>query len=415
MRWGLFVCLPLLATGLIAAEPSGDSRSLWQEVWSRVDQTFPMTGPQGVVWQGLRARVESLIVDSSGGDSEVLSLINGALLELGVSHLKLSPRFASVNIHSGERFGSGYAGFELMHIDGAWWVQSVEEHSDLSQAGVLPGWQLLRVGNQDLFSMGPIHPQDEGAWLSRWCMGPVGDRRTFEFLDLEQRPVSIEATLSSWSGGWTRPIGNLSPLRQRFLVRDEQGVRIIAFSYFTPEIMPQLLRSIRESGALRGLILDLRGNAGGIALMALGVAGVLTDQIMHLGVMHMKEGEVRFPVYPQASPYLGPLAILIDHRSASTSEILAAGLQQSGRARLFGSRSMGAALPSSLLVLHQRFTLQLPIATFTTPSGQVIEGEGIAPDCEVFLSKQDLIRGHDPVMSAAMEWILKSNSGSIPE
>ena len=91
---------------------------------------------------------------------------------------------------------------------------------------------------------------------------------------------------------------------------------------------------------------DLRGNPGGLGGMAHGIAGVLEKEQTSLGTMHQRAGYVRFAVFPQANPYLGPVVILTDGGSASTSEIFAAGLQELARAVVVGERTAGAALPS---------------------------------------------------------------------
>ena len=82
--------------------------------------------------------------------------------------------------------------------------------------------------------------------------------------------------------------------------------------------------------------------------MASGLSGWLTDKEFSLGVMTLRQGFISFEVSPQEHAFTGPVALLIDVGSASTSEILAAGLQEAKRARIFGEVSVGAALPSSV-------------------------------------------------------------------
>lgn len=108
---------------------------------------------------------------------------------------------------------------------------------------------------------------------------------------------------------------------------------------------------------------------------------------------------------PQPRAFLGPVAILIDSDSVSTSEIMAAGLQEAGRARIFGEPSPGAALPSVFKALPTGDLFQYAIADLQTPRGILIEGHGVIPDQIVARTRTDLAAGRDPVLSAARRWL----------
>ena len=120
---------------------------------------------------------------------------------------------------------------------------------------------------------------------------------------------------------------------------------------------------------------------------------------------------VNFAVFPQSNPYLGPVVILADGGSASTSEIFAGGLQELGRAVVVGERTAGAALPSYFQRLPTGALFQYAIADFTTPKGVLIEGRGVAPDVEVKMNRRALLDGHDPQLDAAIEEIMKRAQG----
>jgi carboxyl-terminal processing protease len=139
--------------------------------------------------------------------------------------------------------------------------------------------------------------------------------------------------------------------------------------------------------------------------MAAGIAGCLMTREVLLGQMKLRQGVMNFPVYPQEGAFLGPVAVLIDGSSASTSEILAAGLRDLGRARVFGERSAGAALPSAFKELPTGDLLQYAIADLLTPKGASIEGKGVEPDEAMAATRQDLIAGRDAVRAAAERWL----------
>jgi carboxyl-terminal processing protease len=105
------------------------------------------------------------------------------------------------------------------------------------------------------------------------------------------------------------------------------------------------------------------------------------------------------------SPFRGPLAILVDPMSASTSEIFAAGMQRIGRARVFGEASAAAALPALMERLPSGDVFVHAVADFTDPAGRRIEGAGAVPDEIVPLTVADLRAGRDAPLDAAVRWI----------
>jgi carboxyl-terminal processing protease len=157
-----------------------------------------------------------------------------------------------------------------------------------------------------------------------------------------------------------------------------------------------------------GLIIDLRGNPGGIGGMAMGLAGFLVDKSgQKLGTMYMRDTTLNFAVIPRAEVFKGPVAVLVDGSSASTSEIFAGGLKDLGRARIFGTPSAAAALPSIIEKLPNGDGFQYAMANYISDGGKALEGNGVIPDQEVSLTRKALLEGHDPVVDAALEWIKK--------
>ena len=163
----------------------------------------------------------------------------------------------------------------------------------------------------------------------------------------------------------------------------------------------------------RGIVIDLRGNPGGLGGLVMGASGAFLDRTVPLGVMKTREHELRFVSIPRrvtrdaraTQPFAGPVAILVDEMSMSTSEIFAAGMQGVGRARLFGERTPGMALPALMLRLPNQDVLYHAIANFLGPNGERIEGRGAVPDERVPLTRADLLAGRDRPLQAALGWI----------
>jgi len=156
----------------------------------------------------------------------------------------------------------------------------------------------------------------------------------------------------------------------------------------------------------KGVIIDLRGNPGGLGAMAMGMSGwFIEGKGQRLGVMTLRTGDLKFVINPRPQSYQGPVAVLVDEVSASTSEIMAGGLKDLGRARLFGVTTAGAALPSVIDKLPNGDGFQYAIANYISEGGEQLEGQGVVPHVEIIADRAMLLEKGDPVLHAAVEWI----------
>jgi carboxyl-terminal processing protease len=204
-------------------------------------------------------------------------------------------------------------------------------------------------------------------------------------------------------------LGNLPPMyfweEHRTL---PQGVGYVRFSgFFEPDVLIKAVQDqVKACTTCDGFIIDVRGNPGGIAGLSMGVAGWFVEASgQQLGTMYLRDGRINFAIFPRPEPFRGPLAILVDGCSGSTSEIFAGGLKDLGRARLFGTRTAGAALPSVFERLPNGDGFQYAIANYVATGGKPLEGIGAIPDEDVKVTRRDLLEGRDPVVDAAVGWI----------
>jgi len=182
----------------------------------------------------------------------------------------------------------------------------------------------------------------------------------------------------------------------------------IAFDIFLdpPKLFSTFDKALADCAKCPGFIIDIRGNSGGIGGMAMGIAGYFVDEgNKQLGTMFTRGVPLKFAINPRNPHFNGKLAILVDGLSASTSEILAGGLQDLHRARIFGTHTAGAALPSVIERLPNGDGFQYAIANYISQSGKTLEGNGVTPDVEVSPDAQALRSGHDLVLEAALKWI----------
>jgi carboxyl-terminal processing protease len=221
------------------------------------------------------------------------------------------------------------------------------------------------------------------------------------------RPVELELVRAAPAGREVR-FGNLAPMhltyRARWIGRD---VGHVAFNLFldAEALLADFARDMERFAGARGVILDLRGNPGGIGGMAMGIGSWFVTEQALLGTMKTRDATIKMILTPRPRPYAGKLAILVDELSTSTSEFLAGGLQDLGRARVFGARTRGAALPSVIEILPNGDGFQYAIASYVSVGGASLEGRGVLPDVEVALDRDALLAGGDPALDAALAWI----------
>ena len=219
-------------------------------------------------------------------------------------------------------------------------------------------------------------------------------------------------------------VGNLPPMQVRTSVRGVmtpggRRVGVVGFNVWMTAIAEPFAQAVDAFRSADGFLIDLRGNPGGLAEMIRGIGGHFLATPELIGTVRMRGAELAFRANPRTStpdgrrvaPFAGPLAILVDDLTGSASECFAGGLQSLGRARVFGIRTMGQALPAVTRRLPNGDVLMYAVGDFVTSTGQRLEGEGVLPDEPVALSPTSLAGGRDPVLDQALQWIDRARSG----
>jgi carboxyl-terminal processing protease len=151
-----------------------------------------------------------------------------------------------------------------------------------------------------------------------------------------------------------------------------------------------------------GLILDLRGNAGGFLREAVKVTNVFLEDAT---VLHERFSDGKVETYTTTGPALAPelpLVILVNEGSASASEIVAGALQDAGRGRLVGTTTYGKGSVQLPHELNDGSLLRVTVARWYTPKERSIEGVGLEPDVTVVMSDEQRAGGVDPQLDAAI-------------
>jgi carboxyl-terminal processing protease len=414
-RATLLVLLFLLSLSLHAQlTPAERQRNLdsFEKVWTTIRDTHWEKNPGGLDWQAIHQEFQPKVAKAESTD-EVRAAMREMLSRLHQTHFAILS--ASVyDAVQGDTEGPGSPGIDLRVLDGQAIVTSVDPGSPADRAGVRAGWAIRYANGTDFDATIKRLSADSavsGLALTRALLarlsGPIGGKIDASFLDGSNVMVTLQLDLVA-PRGTPATFGNLPLQHVWFEFRKIRGTGYIRFNIFLDVVrtMDAFGKSVSDCQQCDGLIIDLRGNPGGLGAMAMGMAGYLVDKPgSRLGTMYMRDTPLSFVINPRQPGFTGPVTVLIDAESASTSEILAGGLKDLKRARVFGTRSAAAALPSIIDRLPNGDGFQYAVANYISEGGKPLDGVGVQPDVEVRLTREALLAGRDPVADAALEWI----------
>lgn len=394
----------------------------FDQVWTTIRDRHWDPEFGGLDWDATRheLRPEVAVADTM---PEARGLMNDMIQSFGLSHFAIIPAGFYEDTLDGP--APGTTGMEVRIVEGRALVTSLPEGSPGAEAGVRPGWEILRVGETDIPArLEKMAATFEGmtwkdAALALSVMGilqgPVGNTIDVEFLDGWDEKTIRPITLAEPRGNRCK-VGHLPAQHVWIDAHPIDGnVGYIAFNRFldAPVVMPVFNKAVRSFLDAPGIIIDLRGNGGGMSAMAMGMAGwFVKEKDLTLGTLHLRDLALKLAFSPRPRAYPGTVAILVDGLTVSAAEFFAGGLKDLGRARLFGTRTAGAALPSVIEKLPNGDGFQYVLGDYVTAGGERLEGKGVAPDQEVPTTRKALLEGQDPVLEEALRWIRKENRRS---
>lgn len=458
----------------VAAENAAETRGEpgryladFDMAWELVRDTHYDTAYNGVDWDGVRDELRPR-AEQARTRGQNRALINEMVSRLNQSHFGLIPSgldrptaepahetagqatsdgdgpddtsddtAAPAEIPANDPSGRARPGFDIRVADGRVVVTRVLPGGPADEAGVRPGWILSKVGRRSVDEVVEGMTEalgDDGAVMYTWqsvdsmLPGAEGSTLRATFLDASDEEVEVSIRRQAPPGEYVT-FGNLPPLSthldHRWLTDEETGdpqtrIGYIAFNIFMVPIAPLFERAMYELRDADGVVIDLRGNPGGVGFMASSLSRFLVSEKSRLGTMTMRGAEMQFNVEPvvvttrgeRLAPFKGPVAIVIDGTSASTSEVFAGGLRAIGRAKTFGSPTAGMALPAAMSRLPSGDVLLHAIADYVNSDGTRLEGDGVPTDYEVPVRREDLLAGIDAPLREAARWIVNETAAA---
>lgn len=316
-----------------------------------------------------RAYVEDI------SDSELLDkAINGMLsgLDPHSAYLK-SEAFSDLEESTSGEFGG--LGLEVGMEDGFVKVIAPIDGTPASKAGIQPGDLIVKLAGESVKGMS----LQEAVTKMR---GKPGTSITMTIVrEGENTPIDIEVE---------RDVVKVTSIKSRMLEDGFGYIRITQFQATSGPDFRKAIKQLREKSdsSLRGLVIDLRNNPGGVLQAAVEIADALIDD----GLLVYTEGraessKLRFNAEPGDLTNGIPIVALINGGSASASEILAGALQDHKRGVIMGTPSFGKGSVQTVMPLDDESAIKLTTARYYTPSGRSIQALGIEPDIEVSAAK----------------------------
>lgn len=261
----------------------------------------------------------------------------------------------------------GGLGIEVGEENGFIKVITPIDNSPAQRAGVMPGDLIVEIDGRPLVEM----QIDDAVELMR---GEIGTSIVLGIMR-EGEPEPLEITL-------VRDIIEVASVRHRELEPGFAYLRISQFKVNTGEEVLEALTAIKAAQpALKGLVLDLRNNPGGILQASVEVvdAFVTSGRIVYTQGRN-EEVEMEFFATPEDPSEGVPVVVLINSGSASAAEIVAGALQDHGRAVIMGTRSFGKGSVQSVMQIAENRAIKLTTSLYFTPEGRSIQAQGIQPD-----------------------------------
>ena len=345
--------------------------------------------------------VRSEYVDAVSGDQLDLAAVDGMIASLDPHSAFLDPaEYEAMRVSTSGHYSG--VGIEVAEQDGRIVVVTPIEGSPADRAGVRAGDVLLEIDGQPV-EAGRLDDAIErmrgfvGSSV-RLVVGRAGEPEPLQFA-LERSDVHVRT------------------VRSESLPGRYGYVRITHFNDATPGDLGQQLSALQADAPLAGLVLDLRGNPGGVLESAVRVA----DDFLVSGVIVRADGRTadsRFEMRATDGDLLrqAPLVVLIDRGSASGAEIVAGALRDHGRATLMGERTFGKGSVQTVMPLRDGQALKLTTSRYFTPSGASIHDRGIEPDVSLARLVQPVpaLRDaqQDPAVQAALQYLRDRSLGS---
>ena len=391
-------------------------RDVFEKVWREIRDHYYDPSFNGVDWNEVHRRYLPL-VEGTTTDQEFYALMSQMTSELHDAHT----RFSSPEQWKSYKKQQGVSvGFTVDDVEGKTVVTGVLPGSSAAHAGVDIGMVVSKVDGEPvarrIAEIAKKRLPSSSERATRWFVynrvfaGPPGSTVRVEFE--RDDGTTLAATI-------TRQIHFSPPDVEAHVLRS--GNVYIRFDGFQHPVVKEFKTALEKYHDAPGIILDLRRNGGGDLAVLLPLASYFFGKKTLFAKDSTRSGKplsaygglFKLPLQLYVGKagqqlYSGPVAILVDSHSASSSEVFAAGMQDTERARVIGSQSCGCVLGIARpRVMKGGSVLEMSEVLWFTPKGRKLEGTGIVPDEVVLPTVADFQHKRDPVLTEADKSLVK--------
>lgn len=383
----IWMCAPWLLAGWLASVPVAG----WAAPVT-VPAPAAVAGPEGEppvpvnelrrfaqVYEQVRRNYVDEVPDERLFDQALRGLLEG--LDPYSDYLDAKSYSSLVEFTEGEL---AHSGLTLKNVSGQWQIDRVDARSAALRQGLKAGDVVTRLDGKSLKNL----TQRDVDQLMR---GPAGSTLVVGVAGPRSREVRLQ-----------RLVPDIQPVQGRL----DDGIAVIgihAFQAQTAQQVLDLLDDWQNKAQLKGILLDLRDNPGGLLATAVDLgSNLLSNGRLIVYTKGRGEPEQRYQSL-SSSRYTGvPIMVLINHYSASAAEVLAGALQDHQAATIVGETSYGKGSVQKLWPLGDGRAIKMTVARYYTPSGRQIEGKGIQPDIEIAAPASQLPDSHDAQIQEAI-------------
>jgi carboxyl-terminal processing protease len=394
-----------------------DHKEVFEKIWKEIHEHYYDPSYNGVDWDEVHQRY-ALLVDATKKDQDFYTLMSQMTSELHDAHT----RFSSPEQWKHFRQQQGVTvGFSVDDLDGKTVVTHVIPGTEAARAGIQPGMVVLRVDD--------VPVTERIAEIQKKRLPSSSERATRWFIynrvfagpaDASVKVALQRADGTAFEVSVRRQIYSEAPEVTTHVL--PSGNVYIRFDGFQHPITKEFREALQKFRDAPGLIVDLRRNGGGDLAVLLPIAGYFFGKKTLFAKDSTRTGKplssyvglFKLPLQlyvgrPGEQIYSGPVVVLVDAHSASSSEVFAAGMQDTMRAKVIGSQSCGCVLGiAKPRVMKGGGVLEMSEVLWFSPKGRKLEGTGIIPDQLVTPTMFDLQRGRDAVLAAADKSLVKA-------
>ncbi len=375
---------PKLDTGSLINRQATEPKRLFLKTWRLIKTKYFDATLNGQNW----SRWSEHYIDQIKTEEDAYVAINSMLASLDdpYSRFLSKEEFAEQNVNIDAKIVG--IGVNIMSVDGKVLIISVVDGTPASKAGIKAGDIILKAGGVDVSGK-------DVSDVAALIRGELGTSVAIELLRKKQKMFMTV----------NREEIKIKNIKADIVDKNIGYIQIVSF--ISSDMTTEFVDALDKTKECLGLILDLRGNTGGLLPNAIVIADMFLTQGHIVSVVDREKQMAVIDAQSKQYAINKPVVILIDEGTASASEILSGALKDNKKAILVGKRTFGKGMIQKIYPLPNETGMNLTIAKYLTPKGYDINKKGISPDYEVAYTENDFLKNNDPQLDEAKKILHK--------